>query len=236
MKSSEGSHAHVSSPASHRFPNFADGDRNLCTNANTTAEHDQFQPLFHTASASSTHQVSDDHAADGENQMEQARQRGYRIGFETGRQDACQMANNLLAPHVDRFQQNLERLTNYQQHIADHASMHMIKLSVAIAERIIGTNAHITIEDLQDLRRPLIEAICKKHELHLSYHPQDLSNLQHLMECKGANHWQTAVGLSIAEDDNLSQGSMINGRGAEENPSLQSQIQSTLQQLLKKAE
>jgi flagellar biosynthesis/type III secretory pathway protein FliH len=235
MKSNEGSHVTSSCPASHRFPDFAEGGRIYHTETNT-GECDQFQPLFNDASACSTHPASDDRTTNGENQMEHARERGYQRGFKAGRQDACQMANNLLAPHADLFQQNLERLASYQQNIADHASTHMIKLAVAIAECIMGADAHVTVADLQDLRQTLIEAICKRHELHLRYHPEDLANLQHLMECNGEDKWRMAFGLNIAEDLNVPKGAMSNGRDAEKSPSIEGQVQPSLQQLLNKAE
>lgn len=232
MKRSENSQAPINGAVSHRFPNLADGGSKFCSEAGA-ADRDQFQPLFHKATASSAHPALDDRAADDDNQMEQARQRGYDNGFEAGRQDACQMANNLLAPHVDGFRQALGRLASYQQNIADHASTHMIKLAVAIAERITGADVLVTVADLQQLRDTLIDAICKRYVLQLRYHPQDLSNLQHLMEC---NRWQRDRGLSIAKDFNVAQGAIINGREAGENPSIQDQVQPSLQQLLIKAE
>lgn len=231
MKPSENSQAPTSAPASHRFPNFADGGRIFCSEA-SAADRDPFQPLFHGATASSAHTALDDRAADDNDQMEQARQRGYDNGFEAGRQDGCQMADNLLAPHVDDFRQEVERLASYQQNIADHASTHMIKLAVAIAERIMGIDVHVTVADLQQLRHTLIEAIYKRYELHLRYHPQDLSDLQHLLERKGENRWRTDNGLSIAKDLNVAQGIMINRREAGESPSIQDQVQPSLQQLL----
>ncbi len=235
MKPSEGNHAPRGGQPSHRFPNFADGGGISHTEADA-ADRDRFRPLFLGETASSTHTASDDRVADGESLMEQTRQRGYRNGFEAGRQHACQMANHLLAPHVDRFRQNLERLASYQQNIADHASTHMLKLAVAVAERIMGTEAYVTVADLQELRHTLIEAICKRYELHLRYHPQDLSDLQYLMECDGKIKFRMSGGLSIEEDVSVPQGTMINGRKAEQNPSIEDQVLPSLQQLLRKAE
>lgn len=235
MKPGQESQASMSRPATHRFPNFTDGGRISCTETSAADRH-PFQPLFHGETASNTHPASDDRTADGNQQMEKARQRGYDNGFDAGRQDACRMADNLLAPHVEGFLKKLERLTSYQQYIADHASTHMLKLAVEISERIIGADAHVTVADLQALRPTLIEAICKRYELHLCYHPQDLSNLQHLMECKGENGWRTADGLNIVKDLNVSQGAMINGSEVEESLSIEDQVQPSLQQLLMNAE
>jgi flagellar biosynthesis/type III secretory pathway protein FliH len=146
------------------------------------------------------------------------------------------MAGNLLAPHADRFLHSLECLASYQQNIADRASSHMLKLSVAIAERIMGSDAYVTVADFQELRHPLIEAICKRYELRLRYHPQDLSNLRQLMETNGKIQLRMGGGLSIAEDANIPQGAMINDRKTEQNPSIHDQVQPILQRLLKKAE
>jgi flagellar biosynthesis/type III secretory pathway protein FliH len=233
MKSDQNSQAPINGVVSHRFPDLADGGRTFCGETGA-ADRDQFQPLFHGAKASGVNPALDDAAADDNRQKEQARQRGYDNGFETGRQDACRMANNLLAPHLDGFRQELERLASYQQNIADHASTHMLKLAVAIAERIMGTDVHVTVADLQQLRPALIDAICKRYQLHLRYHPQDLSNLHHLMECNGENRWRADSGLSVEKDSNLAQGTMTNGREAGQSPSIDDQVQPSLQQLLMK--
>jgi flagellar biosynthesis/type III secretory pathway protein FliH len=235
MKSGENSQKPMPVAASHRFPNLGDGGRTFCSKTGA-ADRDQFQPLFHEAKASSANPALDDAAADDNRQMEQARQRGYDNGFEAGRQDACQMADNLLAPHLDGFRQELGRLESYRQNISDHASTHMIKLAVAIAERIMGADVHVTVADLQHLRPTLIDAICKQYQLHLHYHPQDLSDLQHLMACKGENRWPTDSGLSIEKDPNVAQGAMINDREAGNSPSIEDQVQPSLQKLLMKAE
>lgn len=235
MKPGEESQAPISGAALHRFPNLADDGKAFCSEA-SAAESDQFQPLFHGTTASSADSALDDRTADNNHQMEQARQRWYDNGFEAGRQDARQMADNLIAPHVDGFRLELERLASYRQNIADHASTHMIKLAVAIAERIMGADVHVTVADLQQLRHTLIDAICKRYELHLRYHPQDLSNLQHLMECKGENRWRTDGGLSIEKDLNIAQGVMIDDRRVEGITSIADQVQPSLQQLLMKAE
>ncbi len=235
MKSSDIGHASGAGPASHRFPNFADRGGIICTEADA-ADRGRFQPLFHGTTARSTHAESDKRGADGENQMEQARQRGYQTGFDAGRQDACQMANHLLAPHVDRFRKNLECLVSYQQNIADHASTHILKLAVAIAERIMGTDAYVTMADLQELRPVLIEAIGNRYEMHLRYHPQDLSRLQQVLACDGETRLQMVGGLNIAEDIDVSQGTMIKSPKTAHNPSIEDQVQPFLLKLLRKAE
>jgi flagellar biosynthesis/type III secretory pathway protein FliH len=233
MKSGENSQAPISGGVSHRFPNLAGGGGTFCREAGAS-DRDQFQPLFHGAKASSADPALDDAAESDNRRMEQARQRGYDNGFEAGRQDACRMANNLLAPHLDGFRQELERLESYRQNIADHASTHMMKLAVAIAERILGADVHVTVADLQHLRPTLIDAIGKRYQLHLRYHPQDLSDLQHLMACEGENRWRTDSGLSIEKDPDVEQGAMINDREAGKSPSIEEQVQPSLRQLLMK--
>jgi flagellar biosynthesis/type III secretory pathway protein FliH len=235
MNSDEKSQASINGAVSHRFPNLADGVRTPCSDAGA-ADCNRFQPLFHGAKASNANPALDDAAANDNRQMEQARQRGYDNGLKAGRQDACRKANNLLAPHLDGFRQELERLESYRQKIADHAGTHMLKLAVAIAERIMGAHVHVTVTDLQPLRPALIDAIFKRYELHLRYHPQDLSNLQHLMECNGESRWRTDSGLSIEEDPNVTQGALIDGRKAGKSPSIEDQVQPPLLQLLMKAE
>jgi flagellar biosynthesis/type III secretory pathway protein FliH len=231
IKLGESDQAHIKGPTSHRFPNLADGGKKFCNEAGAV-DRDQFQPLFHEATAPGDDPTVDDRAADDNDRMEQARQRGYDNGFKTGRQDACRMADNLFVPHVDRFRQALKRLLSYQQNVADHASTHIIKLAVAIAERIMGTDVHVSVADLQQLRPALIEAIGKRYQLHLRYHPQDLSDLQLLMDCQGETQWRSNSGLSIAEDVNGVQGAVINGREAEKSPSIDAQVQPSLEQLL----
>ena len=231
MKRSENSQTPVCGAISHRFPNIADGGRAFCSDAGTP-ERDQFQPLFLEATASDINSAPNDGAIESDHQMGQARQRGYDNGVEAGRQDARQMAADMIAPRVDGFRQELERLASYRENIADHASTHMIKLAVAIAERIMGVDVHVTAADLQPLRQTLIDAICSRYELHLRYHPKDLSHLQRLMACKGELRWRTDGGLSIEEDLNVAQGAVINGREAGEGASIADQVQPSLQQLL----
>lgn len=235
MKPGENRQTPIRGAVSHRFPNLVEGGTTCCSDAGA-ADHNQFQPLFHETNASGANPALDDAAADDKRQMEQTRQRGYQNGVEAGRQDAYRMANNLLAPHLDGFRQELERLESYQQNIADHASTHMIKLAVAIAERIMGADVHVTVADLQQLRPTLIDAIFKRYQLHLRYHAQDLSSLQHLMVFKGENRWHTNSGLSIEKDSSVAQGAMLNDHDAGKKPSIEDQVQPALQKLLMKAE
>lgn len=235
MKYGEESQAPVSGAVSHRFPNLAEDGKAVCSET-SAAERDQFQPLFHGVTASGADPALDDRTADNNHQMEQSRQRGYDNGFEAGRQDTRRMADNLLAPHVDGFRQECERLASYGQNIADHASTQMIKMAVAIAERIMGADVHVTVADLQQLRHTLIDAVCKRYRLHLRCHPQDLSNIQRLLECKGENRWRTDDCLSIEEDPDVAQGAMINEGKAEDATSIAGQVQPSLQRLLMKAE
>jgi hypothetical protein len=72
--------------------------------------------------------------------------------------------------------------------------------------------------------------------LHLRCHPQDLSNLHHLMACEKETQWHKERGLNIEKDPDVAQGAMINGREAEQSPSIEDQIRPSLHQLLIKAE
>jgi flagellar biosynthesis/type III secretory pathway protein FliH len=215
----------------HRFPDFAgsDGEAN-------GAAPDPFHPLFRDAAASDTHPSPDSPEADARRQLEQARHRGYLKGLEAGRQDALRMSENRLAPHADRFLQARDRLAKYQQYIADHASAHMLKLAVEISERIMGADAHVTAADLQQLRTALIEAICKRYELHLRFNPNDLSGLKHLMKASAESDWRISDGLSFDEDSDIPQGAVTNGREAEEGSSIETQVRPSLQKLLMSAE
>jgi hypothetical protein len=231
MKSNKENQAPLRNPALHRFPDFT-GSGGACTGEANAAEHDPFQPLFHNAAGCDTHRSPDGSESDTDNRIEQARQRGYLKGLESGRQDACRMADTLLAPHVDRFFQTVDRLATFQQYIADHASTHILKLAVEIAERILGTDAHLSEADLQPLRTTLLEAICKQYRLHLRYNPQDLSDLEHLIKCRGGNGWQIPADLSFGKDLDLAQGSLNNEREQEPNQSIEKIVKPSLEQLL----
>jgi hypothetical protein len=236
ITSSQDSQVPVHRPEAHRFPDFAGSGGISATEANAV-EQDPFKPLFRDAAADEVCPSSDGPGDDDANdQMEQARQRGYMKGLEAGRHDACRMADSLLAPLADRFQQAWDCLANYQQYIIDHASTHILKLAVEISERIIGAETFVTVADLQPLHRALIEANYKRYQLQLRYHHQDLSELEHLMECRGGNGLKMTAGLSCEKDLDVAQGALVNDHGNAKGCSLEKQVQQSLAQLLQAIE
>ena len=206
MKSNDESCAPESYPASHHFPTI---DRCGAVGSDgSVVEGDQFRPLFQSTLASPDQAQESNKRSVPENRVEKARQKGYQLGFEAGRLDACQMAGNILSPRVDEFQKELNRLGSYQSKIADQASAHIIKLALATAECILGANAETTSSDLQKLRKPLMGAISQQHQLVLRYHPQDLAIIRQLMACHDRTQWQSGDGLVVSEDDSVSIGEL----------------------------
>ncbi len=220
-----------SGSTAHQFPDITQQPSAVHDPASSD-RRDLFRPLYHDADACDT--SADDHGRDDDAQgkLEQVRQKGYQDGFEAGRQDACQLANNLLEPHVSQFHQNIEQLTAYQNHLADHASAHMLRLAIAIAERVMDDGIQTGVEDLKDMRPTLIAAMCKRHQLRLRYHPRDLADLQQLMLCRGEAQWQSTNGVSIIEDDSVPLGELDTTPNRDERAAIDEQIITHLQTLL----
>jgi flagellar biosynthesis/type III secretory pathway protein FliH len=207
MKSIDEACAPESYPASHHFP--AIDKSGAAGSDGSVVEGDQFRPLFQSASVRPDQAQEPNQRSAPESRVEKARQKGYQLGFEAGRQDACHMAGNILSPRVDEFLTELNRLGSYQSKIADQASAHIIKLALATAECILGTDAETTSNDLQKLRKPLMGAISQQHQLALRYHPRDLAIIRQWMACQDRTQWQSSDGLDVSEDDSISIGGLI---------------------------
>jgi hypothetical protein len=230
MTTNDDNHPSAPGSAFHRFPDF--NDRGSAASGGNDVPGGMFRPLFREGSVSDTHSVADRRRSANDDRLESVRQKGYAMGFEAGRQEACQSANHLLVPHVDRFRRDLEHLTTYQQHVADHASTHIIALAIAISERIMGAEVRSSVDNLEPIRKSLIDAICRHHQLQLRYHPDDLAGVQHLMDCQGPVSWESMPGLDISSDSSMTRGELLNRHRVDEGKSFCRHVQASLQQVL----
>jgi flagellar biosynthesis/type III secretory pathway protein FliH len=230
MKSIDEACEPESHPASHHFPTI----NNCCATGSdgSAVEGDQFRPLFKNASVSSDQAQEPDKRSATENRVEKARQKGYQLGFEAGRRDACQLAGNILSPRIDEFLNNLNRLGSYQSKIAGQASDHILQLALATAQCILGATVETTSNDLQTLRKPLMETINQQHQLALHYHSQDLAIITELMASKDITQWQSSSSLVVSEDDSVSIGGLTAEHQDNGDASLNEIVFTTLQEIL----
>lgn len=162
----------------HSFPEFDSSVRRYAD------DPDREQDLFRRVDFAGENRVAggrpgaDFHGADGPpaDRRQQAYDAGYQEGLVAGRQ-AAEARLQLLAGHLQKALDNINRLSG---EVYGTAEAQTVKLSLAVARKIIGREAAIDRGVVVHALRRALEGLARDAEVTVALNPEDIAFLRTL--------------------------------------------------------
>lgn len=199
---------------SHTFP--ALHGRAARNSNDPQAIRDAFKPLFQSACGHSAPQrdPADLQADDTRDSEEHVRQAGIQRGIDAGREDACKLTRQQIAPLVKGFFIELDQMSECLVRIEENSCRQIFKMALSIAENILGGAPGRTVEGLAPLKAELQDRMAKLYQLELMLNPEDMHALSEFMACE-EHQWQDRGYIKLHADAQLERGSLISNAGAQ---------------------
>ncbi len=197
---------------SHAFP--ALHGMATCNSNDPQAVRSSFKPLFqdacgHAAPLGEPGSPQDDGPSDSE---EHVRQAGIQRGIDAGQEDACRLIRQEIAPEIKALLIELEQMSEFLVRIEENSCRQIVKMSLSIAENILGGAPGCNTEGLASLRAELKDRMDKLYQLELALNPEDLHTLSEFMACE-KNQWQAYGYIKLQGDARIERGSLLTQTG-----------------------
>ena len=177
----------------HRFPDL--GKAASCIPSPSGGDnHSTFKPLYQ-ASIEGLQTGQPDETLD---HLVQARQIQYQAGFDEGRQNACLLDREQMAPEVAAFAEACMYLSQYAEQLQTQSCNQICMMAVQLAEKILGRPPSLTPEDLSRFRAELKRQMSGLYQLKLGLNPEERHQLLHLMAEQGTN-WKAGASMITIE-------------------------------------
>jgi flagellar assembly protein FliH len=140
-------------------------------------------------------------------QIEQARQQGYRQGQTEAAQAAAARVDALMG----KLARTIEELATYRPRLRREAEEDVVKLALAIAKRIIGRELSIDPDIILALVKAGIQKLDARDIQRVSAHPEDAARIRSFLE-----GWNGPVRIEVSADNSLERGAVVfsTSRGA----------------------
>lgn len=170
---------------------------------------DQFRPLYQHQSNNPTLQNfrirSDKDGDEVHDPLAEARKKGFERGLEEGKAEACKIAHQELEPSLNRLSEGFDRLVHGHNHVAQDFAQQIIELSMALAQKIIGDNAHSAGEAMDAVRHELASTLEKHYQLILQVSSEDMGVLNDLTSCRNLRI-NGSNAIQVIDADSVPQG------------------------------
>jgi flagellar assembly protein FliH len=152
-------------------------------------------------------------------QLKRARETGYREGEAA----ACQAARAKMDAAIDQLGSAVRELAGYRGRLRRDAERDLVKLSVAIAWRILRREVHLDQEAVLGVVKAALERLDAREVCRVRLHPDDLALLNARMESLGLGR-----NVEMAADSSIGRGGAMveTSRGA-----LDASIEGQLQEI-----
>ena len=183
----DSSTSNCSSPddmACHRFPELT--DRPSCHRPTSGGDDcDIFKPLYQTSIEGLQSERTDEIL----DRVAQVRQNRYQAGFEEGKQNACQLSREQIAPVVAAFAEECVHFSEYAEKLQAQFCNQICLMAVRFAEKILGRAPRLKPEDLSRFKAEMKHHMSGSYQLRLALNAEDRHQLLHLMAEQSA-HWK----------------------------------------------
>jgi flagellar biosynthesis/type III secretory pathway protein FliH len=178
---------------SHSFPPL-NSNASIAPKAPRAGTGNCFKPLFNPAPSAGGHCPQEEigFSCPGENRNAEANARreaeAFEQGFKAGRQDACSLVQQEMAPQIELFADAFNQWNTAMTHIEDKSYLQILKMAVAIAEKILGAPPQCCTGRLGTLEDELKARMREAYGLGFKLNLNDLDALSDLMACADV-HW-----------------------------------------------
>jgi hypothetical protein len=220
--------------ALHCFPNIAPA-----SNKKERAEN-CFRPMFQ-APAGSFKDAKDDPGDDteggnGDNALAVALKESYERGVEKGSQDACDLAQQELAPSLQGFFNRLNTFSDsFKQFTQDQATQ-IVSLALSIAAKISGAGKisgrqqERNSDDMLPVKDALDAGLQSFQQLNLQLNKDDLKALADLIRCQNMEMNESGA-VRIHQNDVIQRGAPQSSGPSATLEALREQITQTIENL-----
>ena len=194
----------MNSTSAHNFPEL-NGDR-LSKNRAVSRKDEgaDFKPLYQ----SDRHCPQSLKAADASGAVDQVREKGYAQGFEAGCKDACLLVQQEITPAIRALSEGLIQLEGFVDDLAQNSAVHISKMALRIAEKILGEPPHLTMADLDFFADDLKHQMAESCRLDLLLNPDDKNNLTQLLAAENSQSSQAPSIITIKDGGDVQSGSL----------------------------
>ena len=133
-------------------------------------------------------------------QIEQARQQGYR----QGQTEAAQAAAARVDASIGKLTQTIEELAAYRPRLRREAEEDVVKLALAIARRIIGRELSVDPDIILALVKAGIQKLDARDISRVSANPEDAAKIKSFLDSSNA-----PVRIEVSADSSLERGAVI---------------------------
>lgn len=151
---------------------------------------------------------------DTQDSEEHVRKAGIQRGIDAGREDACKLTRQEIAPEIKAFLIELDQMSECLVRIEENSCRQILKMALSIAENILGGAPGCTAEGLVSLKAELKDRMSKLYRLELMLNPEDLHMLSEFMVCE-KHQWQEYGDIKLDGSAQIERGSLLAQAGAQ---------------------
>ena len=170
-----------------------------------------FKPLFNSSTIdekmSACSGIGVSCPDEDQNTEDTVRQKGYERGFDAGKQDACSLVQEEAAPQIKSFSEAFSLWNANMMRAEEEACLHILKMSAAIAEKILGAPPQCCTDKLESVKADLSARMRKAYQLELKLNPKDMDTLSGMIGC-GNVHWEHWEYITATRDTDVQTGSL----------------------------
>jgi hypothetical protein len=159
-----------------------------------------FRPIFRTP-----HGGTSGDGTEGDDSLADALKESYERGLEKGHADACDFAQQELAPSLQSFINRLNTFSDkFKQFTRDQATQ-MVILALSIAGKISGGQPLQNADDLLPVQEALDAGLQRCLQLNLQLNEDDLEALADMMRCQNLEMIESDA-VRVSRSDGIQRG------------------------------
>lgn len=145
---------------------------------------------------------------DGQIAEDSVRRKGFERGFDAGRQDACSLVREEMAPQIKSFADAFSRWNATMMRAEEKSNLQILKMAVAITKKILGAAPQCSTGRLESLKADLKARMRETYRLEVRLNPDDMDALSGLMTCENV-HWEQWDYIAATGDAEVQRGTLL---------------------------
>ena len=146
-------------------------------------------------------------ADENQNSEEYVRQLGFDQGRDAGRQEACRLTQQAVAPEIKAFATELHQLNEYLVRNEEYLIHQIQQMAAAIAKNILGGTPRISAESLSAIEAELKVQLVKFYQFKLMLSTEEMDAFSRIMAHENPR-WQNCSYIHVGADPQVQNGSV----------------------------
>lgn len=180
--------------------------------AGSSEPGDCFKPLFNHPTTdenlSTDRSIGVSRPVEDRNSEDNARRKGFDRGFDAGKQEACSLVQAEMAPQIKSFVDAFSHWNASMVRTEELSNHQILKMAVAIAERILGTPPQSCSGKLESLEGEIKARMREAYQLEVMLNPGDMNALSGSMSCESVQ-WEQWDYITATGDADVQAGELV---------------------------